>query len=335
MELKHSINARFVALVKKGLECRDINPKPLFTRYNIGSLINLQPHDRFPQETADMLLNESAELLNDDAFSVSLADISIFTTNQFSLLAASQDSAEKIFKLASQRYGETFTTVIHTTLKESNDISLIFNKVETYDGNPKYTIDFMVSYIVHFFSSIYDHPTALPTAVMLRRETPNNVATFENRFRCPVQFGAEQNELHYSKEIYKLRNPLYNRNISNMLEVMLNDELKEFDQIPISVKTSYYIANQLPDILPTQKAWAENLKISVRSLQRQLNAENTSFLEVLKRERIKLAVGYLADKKLTVTEIAALLHFSDSSHFIRVFKQTTGETPAVYQKSKL
>ncbi|GAA3577085.1 AraC family transcriptional regulator [Amycolatopsis ultiminotia] len=74
-------------------------------------------------------------------------------------------------------------------------------------------------------------------------------------------------------------------------------------------------------------AVARRLAISVRTLQRRLAAEQTTFQEVLERTRHALARHYLARSGITVTEIALLLGYDEPSSFYRAFHQWSGTTP--------
>jgi AraC-like DNA-binding protein len=74
-------------------------------------------------------------------------------------------------------------------------------------------------------------------------------------------------------------------------------------------------------------AVAGQLIMSPRTLQRQLHAEGTSYQAVLSGTRERLARRYLADRSLTVSQIAYLLAYDDTNSFYRAFRSWTGATP--------
>ena len=78
---------------------------------------------------------------------------------------------------------------------------------------------------------------------------------------------------------------------------------------------------------PEVAAVARSLATSERSLQRRLQEEGTSFREVVDDARKQLAVGYLGDRRLAVSEVAYLLGYSEAGAFVRAFKRWTGKTP--------
>ena len=72
---------------------------------------------------------------------------------------------------------------------------------------------------------------------------------------------------------------------------------------------------------------AEHLNLSRRTLQRRLSERDTQFQQVLQQLRADLALRYLADERLTVTEIAFLLGYSDQGSFSAAFKSWHGLSP--------
>jgi AraC-like DNA-binding protein len=74
-------------------------------------------------------------------------------------------------------------------------------------------------------------------------------------------------------------------------------------------------------------AVSSRLAVSTRTLQRRLNAENTSFQLLLNRTREQLARHYLKGSTMSGAEISFLLGFEDPNSFFRAFHSWTGETP--------
>jgi AraC-like DNA-binding protein len=72
---------------------------------------------------------------------------------------------------------------------------------------------------------------------------------------------------------------------------------------------------------------ARTLHLSVRTLQRKLASEGTTFREVMEAARGQLAQAYLSDPRVSIGEVAMLLGFSDASSFNRAFRRWTGESP--------
>jgi len=72
---------------------------------------------------------------------------------------------------------------------------------------------------------------------------------------------------------------------------------------------------------------AVRLQMSPRTLQRKLAEAGTSLRDVEDAARHELALSYLADRRIGLSETALLVGFSDLSAFDRAFKRWTGMTP--------
>jgi len=87
----------------------------------------------------------------------------------------------------------------------------------------------------------------------------------------------------------------------------------------------------LLELLPAGSARAEDvsrrLNLSKRSLYRRLSEEGATFQQVLDQTRHTLALHYLKDEALQLSEISFLLGFGDPRSFYRAFRGWTGRTP--------
>jgi AraC-like DNA-binding protein len=79
---------------------------------------------------------------------------------------------------------------------------------------------------------------------------------------------------------------------------------------------------------PAMGAIAQALATSERSLQRRLQTEGVSFRDLVDEARHKMAVVYLGDPALSMTDVACLLGYSEAAAFTRAFKRWTGQPPS-------
>jgi AraC-like DNA-binding protein len=76
------------------------------------------------------------------------------------------------------------------------------------------------------------------------------------------------------------------------------------------------------------EAISRALHASPRTLQRRLSDHGTSYTQVVESVRRDLAEHLVAEGRLSVTEIAFLLGFTEVGSFRRVYKRWTGVTPS-------
>jgi hypothetical protein len=79
---------------------------------------------------------------------------------------------------------------------------------------------------------------------------------------------------------------------------------------------------------------SSELEINPAYLSREFSRyfENLSFGEYIRKMRIEKAINLIETSNYTLTEIAYLTGFSDQSHFSRIFRKQTGQTPTIYKK---
>ena len=76
---------------------------------------------------------------------------------------------------------------------------------------------------------------------------------------------------------------------------------------------------------------AKNMHMSVRTLKRKLEADGTSYSELLEEQRRGKAMLLLRRDDLAIEEIADRLGYSDAANFTRAFKRWTGATPKAFR----
>ena len=91
------------------------------------------------------------------------------------------------------------------------------------------------------------------------------------------------------------------------------------------------VENAVSPLLPRGKAQAGNvareLGVSSRTFARRLAAEGLTFSGVVQKLRGDLARRYLADDKLSISQIAWMLGYREVGAFSHAFKRQTGQTP--------
>jgi len=85
------------------------------------------------------------------------------------------------------------------------------------------------------------------------------------------------------------------------------------------------------DGIPNKGQVAKELNISLRTLARGLESENTSYRKVVDNLRKDIAISYLQKSNWSVDDVADMLGYGSSANFGRAFKQWTGQTPSHFR----
>lgn len=82
---------------------------------------------------------------------------------------------------------------------------------------------------------------------------------------------------------------------------------------------------------PSPEQLAEQLHVSTRTLRRRLQAQGSSYQQLLDDVRRRDALLLLANAALSIQQVAELLGYTDPANFTRAFKQWTHQTPSQYR----
>jgi AraC-like DNA-binding protein len=64
----------------------------------------------------------------------------------------------------------------------------------------------------------------------------------------------------------------------------------------------------------------------------KLAERNSSFQDLLAQVRQSLALAYMEQARVSITEMSFLLGFADTSSFTRAFRRWTGKSPREYRR---
>jgi AraC-like DNA-binding protein len=165
-------------------------------------------------------------------------------------------------------------------------------------------------------------------AVHVTHKSPAYRAEYERVFAAPVTFEAQRNAILFDLASITQRIRRQPRYAFGILAEHADALLKSLE----ATKTMRgRVESLLMPILHTGNAEigtiAAKLGMSRQTLFRRLKDEGTTFQKVLDDLRHRLALDYLGAKKVSVSETAYLVGFSDRAAFTRAFKRWTGTSP--------
>ena len=78
---------------------------------------------------------------------------------------------------------------------------------------------------------------------------------------------------------------------------------------------------------------ADEVHLPVGVLLREFSANSISFKSLVEDVRRDLAISYMKQRQLPLSEVALLLGYSELSAFSRAFRRWTGRSPRTYRAS--
>jgi len=159
---------------------------------------------------------------------------------------------------------------------------------------------------------------------------PEEVRPLADALGCSVVQGASGNRLLVTQKVWN--------QATTSADVALHQLLDRHAQVVLlSARDAPVLQEQTRRILlqggPTLNIAevSKKLGLSVRTLQRRLKLEGSSFAQLVDEVRAELAQALVRDRKTALAEVAILLGFSDQSSFTRSFKRWTGQPPHAYR----
>lgn len=269
------------------------------------------------------LLQIAAHGCRCEHFGVELAqrqDVAIF--GALSLLAMNCNTVLQGLQLFG-RYIHYIAQAVELEIKEENDIGYFI--IDTpYD-------------VAADSDQFWDHTAALactvmrmlcgqkwaPRATYIRRPEPPNAGRYNRYFRSPIAFDQGFNGLVFDNSV--LHQPIH-ASINSMPH-----QLQEYLRKNFEGNFQEQLRRVINSLLATHdcsaKMVADSMGYTLRTFQRKLTKQDTSFQAQLDRVRRELAISYLEEPQFRLTDIAELLGFAELSVFSRSFKRWFGVTP--------
>lgn len=171
-----------------------------------------------------------------------------------------------------------------------------------------------------------------PLAVYLQRSEPIDAQPWHTVFRAPLFFAATENLLRFPRAALEQRLDDGNPELAEHNETVLKRTLEQLQPATWTRKVRACLEAQLPAGEPSAEGIAQTLHLSLRSLQRHLADEGSGYESLLSDTRHSLALQHMRDPRCSISEVAYLLGFADTSSFSRAFKRWTGQAPSQYRE---
>lgn len=98
----------------------------------------------------------------------------------------------------------------------------------------------------------------------------------------------------------------------------------------VAERVRQWLVAEFPRVAAIGEA-ARHVGVSERTLRRQLSALGTSYMELVQQSQRLMAEQLLAERRLSIKQVADELGFASVSTFHRAFRRWTGHTPATWQ----
>ncbi|KAA1181022.1 AraC family transcriptional regulator [Paenibacillus sp. B2(2019)] len=232
---------------------------------------------------------------------------------------------------AYQRYNVILCNVFNLDWEVEGDDVLIRFFLQHLGQTSRHVVEEMASSLYHKINKLSNQHIPLHE-IRFTHGAPADTWPYMAVFGKEPRFGGKDNVLRMSKEVLKYPILYSDARLLGVFENMARETKDELSQAStFSDRVVQWMKECVPSFFPTLQQTAEYFKISTRTLQHKLKAEQTSYNELSVKVRKELSMIYLQKREYSIGDIAYLLYFSEPSAFQSAFKKWTGLSPGQYR----
>ncbi len=321
-----SVIAGYTGAISRTLESAGIAAEPVFAGAGLAPSERNDPLERLTSDQVTRLYARCVEATDDPYFGLRVARY-IHASNIHALgyaLMASRTLGEFCQRL--ERY---FAIVSQSAVlrveRGDTSVRLRIRHLASLCGE---TEDAFLAFLFRFMRLLLAHPLSATRACLVRECPAGGPAPYIEAFGIAPEFGCADSLLEFPADV--IDEPLAGScpDLAQFNDRIASECLAKLNRSDIVARTRAAIVEQLSRGHATRAHIARELGLSQSALQQRLTERGTSFHQLLDETRSELALGYLRQPGLSITEIAFLLGFTDASNFTRAFRRWTGAAPS-------
>lgn len=310
------------------LQNAGVSSATLLDRHAIPSSQLGDPYALIPLHHFVAFLEDAAAATGDDAFGAKLgahlkpADIGPMGI-LFSVSPTIHIALQRIARLANSLQGATNSGVVEEDGTLTWSYALTDRTIWPRRQDAEYSMAATCELVRSCFRANLN-----PLEVHFEHERPAKIEPLKRIFRAPILFSQSSNRLIYDVEetdrVYRSEDKFLIATLERHLADLIS-EMKPEDGV--SEKVTFLIQLYLGRRPVTTTFLAQELGMSLRTLQRRLDDEGTSVRALMRKHRSELAAGLLERPDTRAANVALALGYADGAAFSRAFKDWTGQSP--------
>jgi AraC-like DNA-binding protein len=282
------------------------------------------------------LLEIAAEALEDDALGFHLATQA--NPREAGLLFYIASSAKTFGEalVLFERYFRIVNEAVHLKLMQvPNGVVLQVGFVGLPRFHVRQNAEFGIAVILKALREVVGRNIRPARAGFMQRHA-SNLREFERFYGCPIEFRTTSDYLAFSAPTLALPLVTEDPNLLEALKPICDAALRQRGTRKGTLRAA--VENEVQAALPHGNIQKPNiakaLGISARTLSRRLADEDVTYAEVVDDLRRTLALQYLKDQSISLSQIAWLLGYEGSTSFNHAFARWTGHSPSALRRER-
>jgi AraC-like DNA-binding protein len=323
---------------KRAVEQRGVNADALLQQVGLDLSTMDDPMARYPAHLGLAFWQKALAATGEELLGVDVA-LQFLPLNFSALgyaLMASENLAQMYLRLA--RYAHVVTDAADVRFHQeagTGRLTIAGDQplLRTADAATVWSIfDYAMLTLVRGSRMLYGRDFT-PLELRLQRQRPKDHQRFEKVFRCTPIYGCEDNVLLVDQATLHKPLSFANLEVVKASEDAMDRYRSHWPDRSLPDQLAAVLKEMLPSGEPRQEDVALRFSITLRTLQRRLADQQTSYRDVLNQTRHQLALAYLRSAQYSVGEISFLLGFSEVSAFTRAFRRWTGTSPSTWRQT--
>lgn len=324
-----------VAVLKNYLDVSqqlDVNAHHLLSSVGLNLTQLNDTKQRIPVDKAIDLLEQSAQISGCEVFGLRMAEqrqLSDF--GEISLLLSYQHTLRDALQTI-VRYRNLLNNALAIYIEEVGNTVIIREEVVTTASVYSRQSTELALGITHRLCAALLSQKWKPLSIHFTHSAPSDLAAHKRFFGCALEFGSEFNGIVCTATDLDTTNPQANTAMADhaqrYLDILQNDSESS---IIFDIRKSIYL------LLPMGRATIDQIAhthgINVRTLQRRLEASQTSFSDLMNDVRRNLVFRYLNNLNYSLGQVSDILGYSTPSSFTRWFISQFKMAPTTWRNS--
>ncbi|MBL0798445.1 MULTISPECIES: AraC family transcriptional regulator [Pseudomonas] len=331
------LSVGFVHSLADAVRSHDVDPLPLLEQYGLDAARLAEAGARLSIPRYMRLGHGAIQLTGDPALGLRMGGLSRLSQAGLAGVTAAQAPTVREAARCLTRFEPLYGSNYRGQSSFHEDASgawLRFYSISPYNAYNRFVVDSIIAGWLHQLSSVSPEPLRAER-IEIEFDNPDYRDAYAVLGECPIQFGAEHNQLRLSLTSLGQRNP---EHCPSTWKHLLGLCERELEQLTRTRSLRERITQLLGPLLnggrePDLEEVAARLKLPTWTLRRKLAEEGTQFRAILNDTRRDLAMTYIRDTELAFGEIAYLLGFASAEAFQRAFKRWNGQTPGEFRRS--
>lgn len=314
------------------MEALAADPVPLLKEVGLSPRLLGNPEQMIPARAAMRLLERGAEVTGCATFGLRMAESrGMANLGATSLLIAHQPTLRAALS-ALRQYRNRINSTLVLHVEDYGD-SIFIREDFSLDSPEasRQASDLALGVLARLFRDVLGENWQAESVCFTHDAPPMaEMAIYRRLFGCKPEFNSEYNAILLNPPDLDKPNHRADAALAEHARSLIESVMSP-DRHSVAQQVEQSILLLMPAGLANIQTCSEMLGMTVRTLQRGLDREGTSFSALLNKARVLSATKYLSNPRVRITDVAEMLGYTSIGAFTRWHIQTFGSTPRAHK----